>query len=157
MTDPSTDDRFDRENAALDPPLDEFPALLRITSVGEQEAREAALDRAQRWENGEEVPHVVNFQNPSDLRAVLTERRIELLRSIMDEPPESLRALADRLGRGQKQINDDVHLLAEYGIVHFEDGSGRARKPRVPYETVRIELELSASSEQPTGNATADA
>lgn len=157
MTDPSHNDRLDREDAALDPPLDEFPALLRITSVGEQEARQAALDRAQRWENGEDVPHVVNFQNPSDLRAVLTERRIELLRSIMDEPPESLRALADRLGRGQKQINDDVHLLAEYGIVHFEDGPGRARKPRVPYETVRIELELSTSREQPTGNATADA
>jgi len=33
----------------------------------------------------------------------------------------------------------DVHLLAEYDIIHFEE-NGRAKQPHVPYVTVRIEV-----------------
>jgi predicted transcriptional regulator len=65
----------------------------------EEEHRQGALERLDRWEKGEEVPHVINFQNPSDLRALLTDRRIELLRSVMAERPDSIRQLAERSGR----------------------------------------------------------
>ena len=62
--------------------LDDYPSVLRITSDSEQAHRQDALDRLDRWEAGEEVPHVINLQNPSDLRWLLTDRRVELLRSI---------------------------------------------------------------------------
>ncbi len=119
-----------------------YPPVLRITSEPERDHRRDAIDRLERWEAGETVPHVINFQNPSDLRALLTDRRVELLRSVMAEQPESIRGLADRLDRDVKTVHDDLQVLAEYDIVHFEP-DGRAKRPFVPYETIKVSLEIS--------------
>jgi len=121
---------------------EDYPSVLRITSDSEQAHRQDALDRLERWEAGEAVPHVINFQNPSDLRALLTDRRVELLRSIMTERPDSIRQLADRLGRDVKTVHDDLQVLAEYDIVHFEQ-AGRAKRPFVPYDSIEVSLEIS--------------
>jgi len=121
---------------------EDYPSVLRITSESEQAHRQDALDRLDRWEAGEAVPHVINFQNPSDLRALLTDRRVELLRSIMTERPDSIRQLADRLGRDVKTVHDDLQVLAEYDIVHFEQ-AGRAKRPFVPYDSIEVSLEIS--------------
>jgi predicted transcriptional regulator len=124
---------------------EDYPPVLRITSDSDEEHRQDALDRLKRWEAGEEVPHVVNFQNPSDLRALLTDRRVELLRSIMTERPDSIRQLADRLDRDIKTVHDDLQILADYDIVHFKQ-AGRAKCPFVPYDSIEISLEISASN-----------
>ncbi len=121
---------------------EDYPSMLRITSNSEQAHRQDALDRLDRWEDGEEIPHVINFQNPSDLRALLTDRRVELLRSIMIERPDSIRKLAERLDRDVKSIHDDLQVLADYDIVHFEQ-AGRAKRPFVPYDTIEVSLEIS--------------
>jgi predicted transcriptional regulator len=121
---------------------EDYPSTLRITSNAEQTHRQDALDRLDRWQAGEEIPHVVNFQNPSDLRALLTDRRVELLRSIMAERPDSIRQLAKRLDRDVKSIHDDLQVLADYDIVHFEQ-AGRAKRPFVPYDTIEVSLEIS--------------
>ncbi|MFB6178036.1 MAG: transcriptional regulator [Halobaculum sp.] len=148
-SDRPADDSTDRATASeedagfldeIDP--EESPSVLKLTSNPEAEHRRAALDRAERWERGEEVPRVVNFENPSDLRALLTDRRIEMLDTVMRERPESIRGLADDLGRDVKSVHDDLGVLAEYDIVHFER-DGRAKRPFVPYETVEINLEIS--------------
>jgi predicted transcriptional regulator len=128
-----------------DPPEDvEYPSTLRITSKPFEENEQSALDDIERWEQGEEVPHVVNFQDASRLQRVLTPRRLELVRSLMDRPADSIRALADRLDRDVRQVHDDLEILTEYRIVHFQEEAG-ARKPYVPYDTVTIEVELSKS------------
>lgn len=119
-----------------------YPSVLRLTSESEAAHRQGALDRLERWQAGEDVPHVINFENPSDLRALLTDRRIELLRSIMTERPESIRQLADRVGRDVKTVHDDLQVLAQYDIVRFEQ-AGRAKRPFVPYETIEVSLEIS--------------
>ena len=121
---------------------EDYPSILRITSNSEQAHRQDALDRLDRWEDGKEIPHVINFQNPSDLRALLTDRRVELLRSIMTERPDSIRQLAERLDRDVKSIHDDLQVLADYDIVHFEQ-AGRAKRPFVPYDTIEVSLEIS--------------
>lgn len=121
----------------------EYPSVLRITSNSEEKHRSDALDRLQRWEDGKTVPHVINFQNPSDLRTLLTDRRLELLRSVMAERPSSIRGLADRLDRDVKSVHEDLRILADYDIVHFQP-NGRAKQPFVPYETIEISLEISA-------------
>lgn len=125
-----------------DRPAEDHPTVLRITAETEETHRLDALDRLERWKAGEDVPHVINFQNPSDLRALLTDRRVELLRSIMAAKPDSIRQLADRLERDVKTVHDDLKVLAEYGIVHYEQ-AGRAKRPFVPYETIEVSLEIS--------------
>ena len=130
---------------AHEPPEDvEYPSTLRITSKPFADHKENALDRIERWEGGAEVPHVVNFQDASRLQRLLTPRRLELVRSLMDAPAESMRDLADRLDRDIRQVHDDLQLLNEYRIVHFHEAGG-AKQPHVPYDTVTIEVELTAS------------
>lgn len=137
------------------PPADvEYLSTLRITSKPFEEHKEGALDRAERWEQGEEIPHVVNFQNASRLQRILTPRRLELVRSLMDEPAESIRNLADRLDRDFRQVHDDLQILAEYRIFHFHEEGG-AKKPHVPYDTVKIEVELSTSGDASGSHASA--
>ena len=128
-----------------EPPKDvEFPSTLRITSKPFDEHKENVLERAGRWEQGEPVPHVVNFQNASRLQRILTPRRLEMIRSLMDAPAESIRDLAGRLDRDVRQVHDDLQILTEYRIVHFREEKG-AKKPHVPYDTVTIEVELTKS------------
>jgi predicted transcriptional regulator len=122
----------------------DYPAVLRLTADPRDDHRRDARERLARWKAGEDVPHVVNFQDPSDLRALLTDRRVELLRSVMADPPASIRALADRLERDVKSVHDDLGVLAEYEVVRFEQ-DGRAKRPVVPYDTIEVSLEISAS------------
>lgn len=144
MTYEPTDADHPAHEASLPGPDEtEYPNTLRITSHPGDEARAATLDRIERWEGGEAVPRVVNFEDAARLRELLTPRRMELLEAVMADPPDSIRGLADRLGRDVHDVHADLHLLADYRIVHFRE-AGRAKQPYVPYETVRIEVELSS-------------
>jgi len=143
-------------NHAHEPPEDvDYPSTLRITSKPFEDHKESVLDRADRWEQGKEVPHVVNFQDATRLQRLLTPRRLELVRSLMDAPAESMRDLAERLDRDVRQVHDDLQILNEYRIVHFREEDG-AKKPFVPYNTVRIEVELGLPrGEEPESTASA--
>lgn len=141
MSDEPTDTEPTHDEFTPGPDEVDYPSTLRITSLPAEQAQAAATERADRWERGEEVPHVVNFEDRTRLRRLLTERRMEVLEEVMERPPLSIRALADRLDRDVHDIHDDLHLLADYDIVHFET-EGRAKRPYVPYETVRIEVEF---------------
>lgn len=123
----------------------EYPSTLRITARSSETAEADTLDRLERWEEGQDVPHVINFEDPARLRELFTDRRMELLEAVMDASPESIRALADQLDRDVHDVHDDLYLLADYGIIHFEE-NGRAKQPYVPYETVRIEVEFGRPS-----------
>jgi predicted transcriptional regulator len=146
-------DAHDAEAGFLDDiePAD-YPSVLRLTSQSFEAHRQNAVERAERWEAGEEVPRVINFQNPSDLRALLTDRRVDLLRSIMAEEADSIRQLAERVDRDVKSVHDDLGVLADYDIVQFEQ-DGRAKRPFVPYE--RIEVSLEITTPQPSDDTAA--
>ena len=141
MSNEPTDTEPTHDEFTPDPDEAEYPSTLRITSLPAEQAQATAIERAEGWEDGEEVPHVVNFQDRARLRQLLTDRRMELLEAVMERPPESIRALADRLDRDVHDVHDDLHLLAEYDVIHFEE-NGRAKKPYIPYDTVRIEVEF---------------
>lgn len=141
MSDEPTNTEPTHDEFTPDPDDVEYPSTLRITSLPAEQAQAAAIERAEQWEQGEEVPHVVNFEDRARLRQLLTDRRMELLEAVMEHPPASIRALTDRLDRDVHDVHNDLHLLAEYGIIHFEE-DGRSKKPYVPYDTVRIEVEF---------------
>lgn len=150
MSDEPTDiDHPSHEEYIPDPDDAEYPSTLRITSLPEGRSQQAMLDRIDRWEDGESVPRVLNVQDPARLRELLTPRRMELLETVMEDPPDSIRGLAERLERDVHDVHTDLHLLADYRIVHFRE-DGRAKKPYVPYETVRIEVEFGVPSSEKT-------
>ena len=164
MTNEPTDPHPTHDEIAPDPGDEAYPDILRITALPAGEAHAESRDRLERWEAGEDVEsartRVVNFEDRSQLRRLLTPRREELLEAVMADPPKSIRALADRLDRDVRDVHDDLSLLADYRIVHFRE-AGRAKQPFVPYETVRIEVEFgprhSSSSSSSTSDNRADA
>jgi len=141
MTNELTDTEATHEEFIPSPDEVAYPSLLRITSLPAGQAQAAAIKRAEQWEDGEEFPHVVNFEDRTQVRQLLTDRRMDLLEAVMEHPPESMRGLADFLDRDIHDVHDDLHLLAEYDIIHFEE-DGRAKKPYMPYDTVRVEVEF---------------
>lgn len=118
----------------------QFPETLRITIAEGDEAFEDAIAAAEASDRTEAV---VSFENAEGIRRLLTDRRLELLRSLMGEPAESITALADRLDRSYSVVHDDVEVLAEYGIVQFRR-RGQAKQAFVPYERIEFDVTVVA-------------
>jgi predicted transcriptional regulator len=120
-----------------------YPTTLRITIASGEDAFDEALDAANAAEAGEQTDAVVSFERVDAIRRLLTERRLELLRSLMTAPAESITDLAERLDRSYSVVHDDVEMLAEYGIVRFRR-AGQSKQPFVPYETIEFDITLRA-------------
>lgn len=119
---------------------------LRIESAPWESFKERALESAREFDRGEEDgPRVLSFEDPEQIQRLLTPRRLELLRSVMEESPESIRQLADRLERNVSDVHEDVTLFEEYGIIELEQ-NGRAKRPVVPYDEIEIAVTLSLPS-----------
>lgn len=85
--------------------------------------------------------HVRAYSTATQVRRVLTDRRLELIETIMAEPAESITALAERVGRATSDVHDDLNVLADEGIVHFER-DGRRVRPTIPYDEIHIDITL---------------
>lgn len=120
-----------------------FPETLRITLASGEEALDDALEAAGSVETGDRHEAVVSFETVAGIRRLLTNRRLELLRSLMDKPAESIMALAQRLGRSYSVVHDDVDVLAGYGIVQFRQ-EGQSKQPFVPYERIEFDVSVEA-------------
>lgn len=106
---------------------------------------------ARQLAHGEKVSaarkETLYFDSVDELRQVLTDKRLELLRLIRSEKPSSIKELAATVKRDFKNVNADVHLLARLGLLELpEEKTGpkrRGRKsPRVPYSSVSVEIPL---------------
>ena len=75
------------------------------------------------------------FVSLDELARALTPRRAELLAKIQEFKPESIKELADRIGRDFKNVYNDLQVLASIGLVDLEK-EGRATKVSVPDEIV---------------------
>jgi len=106
---------------------------IRIKPVGEAmetfrktfralEGSTRSATRAQRSEG-------VFFTSIEAARKLLTPNRLALLHAIRTERPGSMYALARRIGRDLKNVQQDLKLLESYGLVRLA-GSRRAGKGR---------------------------
>lgn len=106
---------------------------LKIT-VGEDPS--SVLDRAaeaeRAWRAGDVATHL-NFESWELLTAVLTPRRLELLRQLHRVPAASVRSLAGTLNRAYA----DVTALAEAGLIERDERGIRAGYDEI---TTRIAL-----------------
>ena len=123
-------------------------SVLRIESKPWESFKEDILETAAEVNEGDEPgPDKLSFSDPGQIARILTQKRLELIRTVMLEEPESMRALARLVDRNPKEVNDDVHLLEEYGIITLKQ-DGRAKRPVVPYDRIEfaVTLELDESS-----------
>lgn len=140
MTDTPTDGWPEKYRDPRDRP---HPDELRITVESFDEVREKTLEAIDAQAEGESQPAVVSFESVEELRKILTDRRLEVLRVLVntDGAAESISALADRLERDYRTVHDDVTLLEDYGLVYVI-ADGQAQRPYVPYERIHLDVQL---------------
>ena len=71
-------------------------------------------------------------------KSVLTERRMELLETVRDDPIDSVTDLAERLGRDKAAVSRDLDLLFEQDMIVYER-EGSRKIPKLKHETVVVE------------------
>ena len=69
---------------------------------------------------------------------VLTPKRRELIETLRETAPESVRGLARELERDKSQVSDDLSTLAELGIIQYEK-NGNAKAPRLTQDHIVVE------------------
>jgi len=126
-----------------DPRERPHPDVLRVTVDAFDRMREETLEAIEAVEEGESPPAVVSFATVGELRKILTDRRIELLRELIDTDgaAESISALAEGLDRDYRTVHDDVTLLEGYGVLFVVD-EGQSKRPYLPYKRIHLDVEL---------------
>ena len=103
-------------------------------------------DTWKKLEEGKEVSkhEAVYFESIDALRAVLTDKRLELLKAIKENRPNSIYELAKIVGRDIKNVNEDVRLLADLGFVKLEKRKTDRKRtvPTVDYSSIMLEIRL---------------
>ena len=140
MTDTDHDGWPDKYRDPRDRP---HPDVLRVTVETFDEMRDDVLDAADAVADSESQPAIVSFATVGELRKILTDRRIELLRALVntDGAAESITAVAENLDRDYRTVHDDVTLLADYGLLFIVD-DGQSKRPYLPYNRIHLDVEL---------------
>jgi predicted transcriptional regulator len=69
---------------------------------------------------------------------VLTPKRRELIETLRETTPESVRGLARELDRDKSQVSNDLSTLAELGVIQYEK-NGNAKAPRLTQDHIVVE------------------
>ena len=121
-----------------------YPETLRITIGPASEIFDQARDQLTTGGVADEA--VRSFEKIADVRQLLTDRRVEVMRAIMAETPESISDLTDRLDRNYADVHGDVQVLADHHVVYF-DTDGRSKRPVIPYDRVHLDIEVVGDTE----------
>ena len=115
--------------------------------IGIKNLRESLQDFAATWkrlEGGRKVKkeEAIYFDSIDTMRAVLTNNRLLVLRTIKERSPNSVYELAKILGRDLKNVNQDLKLLAEMGLVVLEKREDDKKRvvPHVDYNKILLEI-----------------
>ena len=144
MTETDHDSWPDKYSDPRDRP---HPDVLRITVESFDEMHEDTIATVDAATEGGAQPAVVSFATVGELRKILTDRRLEILQTLMDADgaAESISALADALDRDYRSVHDDVTLLADYGLLFIVEDDSRSKRPYLPYERIHLDVELTSS------------
>lgn len=118
--------------------------IIGIRSI--EEVLNNAQDVMERIERGEKVKkgrHGVYFENLDVMRKAITQERLKILKAIKEKHPASIYELAKLLKRNLKNVSNDVHYLADLGLIELEKGKSNGREktmPIVDYNKILLEI-----------------
>jgi predicted transcriptional regulator len=123
---------------------DDDPDRPRIMHIrfreGDAERVEQTLDALDRGETPEPYFERV-YNDPDELHRITRPKNLELLRTIARKQPSSIRETARFVERDVRQVHQNLEELEALGLVEFEE-TGRAKRPRVWYDELNVELPL---------------
>lgn len=115
--------------------------------IGIKGLKESLKDFADTWkklESGKKVKKEegIYFDSIDTMRAVLTNKRLQILKMIRELKPSSVYELAKILGRDLKNVNQDLKLLSDIGLVTLEKTETDKKRviPHVDYTKILLEI-----------------
>lgn len=115
--------------------------------IGIKALGESLKDFADTWRSLEAGHKVrkhkgIYFDSVDNMRAVLTNNRLLILKAIREHKPKSVYELAKILGRDLKNVKQDLKLLSEIGLVTLErrETDKKRRIPHVDYSKILLEI-----------------
>jgi predicted transcriptional regulator len=92
------------------------------------------LDYARSLDRGEKRKPLKGeyFESLEAVRTFLTERRLEIWRTIRDKKPKSLTELAKLVHRDYKDVHQDVSILIEVGLVDLKKPKNLKTRALIP-------------------------
>ena len=108
--------------------------IKRIVIKSRVEFNADIMEFARRVDRGERVTSMKGeyFESLEAVRNFLTEKRLELWRTIRDREPKSLTNLAKLVGRDYKDVHQDVSILVEVGLVDLRKPKGAKTRALMP-------------------------
>ncbi|MBI5194931.1 MAG: ArsR family transcriptional regulator [Nitrospirae bacterium] len=120
---------------------------VKKTDIGIKGLKESLKDFADTWkklESGRKVKKEegIYFDSIDTMRAVLTNKRLQILKMIRELKPSSVYELAKILGRDLKNVNQDLKLLSDIGLVTLEKTVTDKKRviPHVDYAKILLEI-----------------
>jgi predicted transcriptional regulator len=98
---------------------------LKKIDIGIKGLEESLQDFARAWkalESGKRIKldKGIYFDSIDDMRSVLTNNRLLIIKAIRKHRPKSIYELAKHLRRDLKNVNQDLRLLSDIGLVTLE-------------------------------------
>ena len=122
---------------------------LKKIDIGIKSLEDSLKDFAETWKDlgaGEKVKkdEGIYFDSIDDMRSVLTNNRLLILKVIRERRPKSVYELSKILRRNLKNVNQDLKLLAEIGLVTLEKTEVDKRRitPHVDYTKIMLEISV---------------
>jgi predicted transcriptional regulator len=96
-----------------------------------------------RLSKGEYVKEkqAIYFSNLKEMRKVLTEKRLQLLKTIKDKKPESVYQLAKLVNRDIKNVLEDLSYLHELDFVEIRETKNR-KVPHLVCDKIAVEIKI---------------
>ena len=121
---------------------------IRLSAGNEDEFFRQGTALARLADAGKPLPReqTISFEDPAELLRLLSSRRLDVLRSVKDDPG-SIAVIAERLRRDRKGVKRDVDQLALAGLVTVQTrslpGHGLLKEVRATAARFRLQAVLS--------------
>lgn len=122
---------------------------IRFQRSDEQQVKETlmAIDRGETPEPYFEAV----FHELEDLQMVTRPTSLELLRTVAQDQPTSIRETARLVERDVRQVHRNLEELEELGVLDLET-EGQTKRPTVWYDSIEVDLPLTSNdAETPVG------
>jgi len=118
-----------------DPHSQLMTRTLHIT-IGTRPDRNDLEDTLEAIDVGTDVeskPSRLSIESLATFGRIFRPTNLELLEAIVEHEPTSIRELARTVDRHPPEVTENVHELADYGLIELEV-EGRAKRPTVWYD-----------------------
>jgi predicted transcriptional regulator len=109
-------------------------------------------ERLEAIDAGEDVTPSESTLSIEDLATfgrIFRSTNLELLETIVEHEPESIRELARFVDRHPPEVLENINELADYGLIELEQ-HGQSKRPVVWYDEIDVDLPLTgADSRRP--------